>query len=122
MRYHEIMHTKQETEDQRLWRLAMIYGHEDDDELDEVKLDGARLKNEVERSKARRIDAETVAKLIGARDDATGNLDDVFPWPASGRKGGWTDEEKTAAWIRASLVAGKPLPPFRGQRPGKDSQ
>ena len=115
MRYYEIMHTDLETQEQREWRLQMIYGHDDDeDELNEVELEGAKLKNEAERAKAFKLNAEGVAKLIDASKKGTleaDALDEMFPWPRGGSRS-LTDSEKQAIWVRASIVAGKPLPPF----------
>lgn len=117
MRYYEIMHTKKETKDQREMRLQTIYGKgPSDDEFDEMEMETARVKNRVDRAKAEQLSIDALAKLIdaGALDPA--DLEDGFPWPVS--TGSLTEREKDCLAVRASLIAGKPLPWLNPAKPG----
>jgi hypothetical protein len=116
MRYSEIMHTKHETAEQREWRLGSIYGAgPTDGEWENEEMEELKAKNELARSKVRQGDADALAKFAKLRDTYDPmDLDRDFPWPSPGNRS-MTADEKRALWMRASLVCGRPLPPFAGQ-------
>lgn len=111
MRYYEIMHTKLETPEQREWRLFTMYGKGPmDEEFDEMEMESAEAKAEVDRAKARKLDIEALTKLIDSGAYDLTDLERDFPWPMPRGGRSLTEDERLALWVRGSIIAGKALP------------
>jgi hypothetical protein len=83
-----------------------------DGEWDEVEFESAKVKNDLDRAKVAQAEATVavnISKLADTVDES--DLDAAFPWPKPGNRS-LTPEERLAIWVRASIIAGRPLPKF----------